>query len=64
MAPSPPASSVRVALALPVATVATYQIQVRLVEEPYLERIHGEAYRTYTERTGRVVPFVGRIRRR
>ena len=51
-----------VALAMLVATVSTYQIQVRLVEEPYLHQVHGEAYRTYAERTGRFVPWVGRAR--
>jgi protein-S-isoprenylcysteine O-methyltransferase Ste14 len=37
---------------------------VRLVEEPYLERVHGEAYRAYAERTGRFVPRIGRVIRR
>lgn len=49
-----------VALAMLVATVVAYQIQVRLVEEPYLERVHGEAYRAYAARTGRFVPWLGR----
>lgn len=53
-----------VALAMLVATVSTYQIQVRLVEEPYLDHVHGEPYRTYAARTGRFVPWVGRLRRR
>jgi len=49
-------------LALPMLTmiVATYQIQVRLVEEPYLRHVHGDAYRAYSERVGRFIPFVGR----
>jgi protein-S-isoprenylcysteine O-methyltransferase Ste14 len=42
--------------------LAAEQIQVRLVEEPYLLRVHGEAYRTYAARTGRFVPWVGRLR--
>lgn len=37
------------------------QIQVRLVEEPYLLRVHGGAYRAYAARTGRFVPWVGRL---
>jgi protein-S-isoprenylcysteine O-methyltransferase Ste14 len=53
-----------IALAMLVTTMATYQVQVRLVEEPYLDRVHGEAYRAYAERTGRFVPRIGqRIRR-
>jgi protein-S-isoprenylcysteine O-methyltransferase Ste14 len=38
-----------------------HQMQVRLVEEPYLARVHGEAYRRYAARTGRFVPFLGRL---
>ncbi len=51
---------------LSAAMLATFliahQIQVRLVEEPYLLRVHGEAYREYAARTGRFVPWVGRLR--
>ena len=36
------------------------QLQVRVVEEPYLLATHGEAYRSYAARTGRFVPAVGR----
>jgi len=43
--------------------IATYQIQVRLVEEPYLRRVHGDAYRAHAERTGRFIPWLGRDRR-
>jgi protein-S-isoprenylcysteine O-methyltransferase Ste14 len=49
-----------IALAMLVAILATYQIQVRLVEEPYLERVHGERFRAYAERTGRFLPRIGR----
>ncbi|HET8934940.1 MAG TPA: isoprenylcysteine carboxylmethyltransferase family protein [Polyangiales bacterium] len=35
------------------------EIQVRLVEEPHLARVHGEAYRAYTSRVGRFIPGVG-----
>ena len=48
------------ALGMLVAFLLSLQIQVRLVEEPYLRRVHGDAYRTYAERTGRFLP---RIRR-
>jgi protein-S-isoprenylcysteine O-methyltransferase Ste14 len=37
------------------------EIQVRLVEEPYLLRQHGDAYRTYAARVGRFVPGLGRL---
>jgi protein-S-isoprenylcysteine O-methyltransferase Ste14 len=37
------------------------QIQVRLVEEPYLLRVHGEDYRGYASRVGRFVPRLGRL---
>ncbi|KIH99735.1 hypothetical protein LP52_05815 [Streptomonospora alba] len=45
-----------------VLAVAAVQIQVRLVEEPHLLRVHGDAYRDYAARTGRFVPLVGRLR--
>ena len=41
--------------------LAAHQVQVRLVEEPYLLAVHGEAYREYGRRTGRFVPLVGRF---
>ena len=49
-------------LAMLVLFVAGLEIQVRLVEEPYLLQVHGEAYRRYAARTGRFVPGVGRLR--
>jgi protein-S-isoprenylcysteine O-methyltransferase Ste14 len=45
-----------------IAVAASVQVQVRLVEEPYLLRVHGDAYRAYAARTGRFVPGVGRLR--
>ena len=39
------------------------EIQVRAVEEPYLLRTHGEAYRRYAAGTGRFVPGIGRLAR-
>ncbi len=42
-------------------TTAGIEIQVRAVEEPYLEKTHGLAYRDYAARVGRLVPGVGRI---
>jgi protein-S-isoprenylcysteine O-methyltransferase Ste14 len=44
------------------ALVAALEIQTRLVEEPYLLRAHGEAYRSYAARAGRFFPLVGRLR--
>ena len=48
-----------VALAGFVALVLALEIQVRLVEEPYLLRVHGEAYARYAARTGRFAPGIG-----
>ena len=42
-------------------TLVGIQIQVRVVEEPYLERTHGEAYARYRASVGRFVPRVGRM---
>ena len=38
----------------------TVKVHVRVVEEPYLSRTHGDAYREYASRVGRFVPGVGR----
>ena len=43
------------------AMIVALQLQVRLVEEPYLLRTHGAAYRDYAARAGRFVPGVGRL---
>jgi protein-S-isoprenylcysteine O-methyltransferase Ste14 len=45
-----------------VLLVATIELQVRRVEEPYLWRTHGDAYRAYTATVGRFIPGVGLIR--
>jgi protein-S-isoprenylcysteine O-methyltransferase Ste14 len=42
--------------------VASIQLQVRRVEEPYLLRTHGDAYRAYAAQVGRFIPGVGLIR--
>jgi protein-S-isoprenylcysteine O-methyltransferase Ste14 len=44
-----------------IAVAAGLELQVRAVEEPYLRRTHGEAYRDYAARVGRFVPGVGRL---
>jgi protein-S-isoprenylcysteine O-methyltransferase Ste14 len=45
-----------------VLLVATIELQVRPVEEPYLSRTHGDAYRGYTASVGRFISGVGLIR--
>jgi protein-S-isoprenylcysteine O-methyltransferase Ste14 len=42
------------------ALVVGLELTVRLVEEPYLLRTHGTAYRSYAARVGRFVPAIGR----
>jgi len=44
-----------------VATLIGIELQVRKVEEPYLQRVHGERYRAYARRVGRFVPGLGRF---
>jgi protein-S-isoprenylcysteine O-methyltransferase Ste14 len=44
------------------ALVLAVELQVRVVEEPYLRRAHGERYERYATRVGRFVPGVGRLR--
>lgn len=46
---------------LPVLVVGL-QLQVRLVEEPHLVSAHGDAYRSYMNKAGRFVPWLGRVR--
>ncbi|MGE0220021.1 methyltransferase family protein [Mycolicibacterium sp.] len=48
-----------VALAGFALLVATIELQVRAVEEPYLVSVHGDAYRGYLALVGRFVPGVG-----
>jgi protein-S-isoprenylcysteine O-methyltransferase Ste14 len=47
-----------------VALIVALQIQVRLVEEPYLLRTHGDAYAEYAGHVGRFLPLLGRLRTR
>jgi protein-S-isoprenylcysteine O-methyltransferase Ste14 len=44
-----------------VALVVALELQVRVVEEPYLLRTQDEPYAAYASRVGRFVPGVGRI---
>jgi protein-S-isoprenylcysteine O-methyltransferase Ste14 len=44
------------------AVAVASQMLVRLVEEPYLRRAHGQEYARYAESVGRFVPGIGRLR--
>lgn len=46
-----------------VALVVALELQVRIVEEPYLLRVQGPAYADYAARTGRFFPGVGTLGR-
>ncbi|MFE3545790.1 methyltransferase family protein [Nocardia sp. NPDC059177] len=48
-----------VALIAFVLLAVTIELQVRVVEEPYLARVHGRAYADYRATTGRFVPRIG-----
>ena len=50
-----------IAIAGLVGLVVALEVQVRVVEEPYLSRTHGETYARYARRVGRFVPGVGRL---
>lgn len=41
--------------------VVGIEVEVRHIEEPYLLRTHGAAYRTYASRVGRFIPGIGRL---
>lgn len=45
-----------------VGLVTAVEIQVRAVEEPYLQVVHGDNYRDYRRRVGRFAPGLGRLR--
>lgn len=53
-----------VAVAGVVALVAALEVQVRLVEEPYLRSTHGTSFDEYAAVAGRFLPRIGRLRRR
>jgi protein-S-isoprenylcysteine O-methyltransferase Ste14 len=50
-----------VAITGAVLTVIGIEVQVRLVEERYLRRVHGTAYIDYASRVGRFIPGLGRL---
>ncbi|MER6610859.1 isoprenylcysteine carboxylmethyltransferase family protein [Streptomyces sp. NPDC000927] len=43
-----------------VALLAAAQLQVQVVEEPYLASVHGDDYAAYSAGTGRFLPAIGR----
>ncbi len=43
------------------ALLTGLELQVRIVEEPYLLRTHSDSYRRYAQATGRFVPGLGRL---
>jgi protein-S-isoprenylcysteine O-methyltransferase Ste14 len=49
------------ALAGLVLLLVSIQVQVRLVEEPHLRRVHGAAYEDYAAKVGRFIPGLGRL---
>jgi protein-S-isoprenylcysteine O-methyltransferase Ste14 len=51
-----------VALTALALTIVAIQLQVRAVEEPYLQRVHGPDYHRYAARVGRFLPGIGRLR--
>jgi protein-S-isoprenylcysteine O-methyltransferase Ste14 len=42
--------------------LAAVQLQVRIIEEPYLLLTYGDAFASYAARTGRLLPGIGRLR--
>jgi len=44
------------------ALVLALELQVRVVEEPYLLRVHGDSYASYAARVGRFAPGLGTLR--
>jgi protein-S-isoprenylcysteine O-methyltransferase Ste14 len=48
-------------LAATAVLLASIEVQVRAVEEPYLAAAHGDPYTTYRRRVGRFLPGVGRL---
>jgi protein-S-isoprenylcysteine O-methyltransferase Ste14 len=44
-----------------IALIVAIELQVRSVEEPYLQRMHGTAYDRYAALVGRFLPQIGRL---
>jgi len=41
--------------------LVTVELQVRVVEEPYLIKHHGDTYRRWAAHTGRFIPAIGTL---
>ncbi len=52
-----------VTIAGAILLMVALELQTRLIEEPYLTRVHGERYTAYAARVGRFLPGIGRLRR-
>ena len=52
-----------VTIAGAILLIVALELQTRLIEEPYLLRVHGEQYAAYAARAGRFLPGIGRLRR-
>jgi protein-S-isoprenylcysteine O-methyltransferase Ste14 len=52
-----------IAIAGLVGLLVALELQVRVVEEPYLRTVHGSAYAVYAASTGRFLPRIGRTQR-
>lgn len=50
-----------VAWAAALAMAVGVEVQVRAVEEPYLDVVHGDGYRRWAATAGRFVPVIGRV---
>jgi protein-S-isoprenylcysteine O-methyltransferase Ste14 len=44
------------------AVILGIELQVRVVEEPYLRATHGDEYTAYASRAGRFLPGIGKVR--
>ncbi|MDQ2880912.1 MAG: isoprenylcysteine carboxylmethyltransferase family protein [Actinomycetota bacterium] len=44
-----------------VVCLSALQVQTRLVEEPHLRHVHGQAYQRYAAHVGRFLPAVGQL---
>jgi protein-S-isoprenylcysteine O-methyltransferase Ste14 len=50
------------ALAGALVLLVALELQTRLIEEPYLLKVHGRDYAAYAARVGRFLPGIGRLR--
>lgn len=50
-----------IAVVAAICLVVAIELQVRYVEEPHLQRLHGHAYTDYATQVGRFIPLLGRM---